>query len=41
MNTLTTSREDSPLCCITSENKIIYHKLVENKGDFLVQLFFP
>lgn len=41
MDTLTTSREDSPLYCITSENKIINHKWVTNKGHFLVKLFFP
>lgn len=40
-DTLTTSREDSTLYCIHSEKKIINHKLVENEGDFLVQLSFP
>lgn len=39
MDTLTTSREDSPLYCITSENKIINHKWVENKGDFWLNYF--
>lgn len=41
MDALTTSREDSTLYCINSQKKIINHKLVENEGDFLVQLSFP
>lgn len=41
MDTLTTSRENPPLYSITSEKKIRNHNLVVNKGDFLVQLFFP
>lgn len=34
MDTLTTSREDSPLHCIIPEKKNINHKWVENKGNF-------
>lgn len=36
MDTLTTSRDDSTLYCITSEKKLINHKLVEMEGGFCV-----